>query len=44
MAQPMSNQAAVVVVLSIALQTAAQLQLKPRAFAMMIACGAVSIL
>jgi di/tricarboxylate transporter len=38
--QPMSNQAAAVVVLPIALQTAAQLQLNPRTFAMMIAVAA----
>ena len=38
--QPMSNQAAAIVVLPIALQTALQLQLNPRAFAMMIAFAA----
>jgi di/tricarboxylate transporter len=38
--QPMSNQAAAVVVLPIALQTAAQLGLNPRTFAMMIAVAA----
>ena len=39
--QPMSNQAAVVV-LPIAIQTALQLGLNPRTFAMMIAVGATS--
>ena len=38
--QPMSNQAAAVVVVPIALQTAVQLGLNPRAFAVMIAVGA----
>jgi di/tricarboxylate transporter len=38
--QPMSNQAAAIVVLPIALQTAYQLELNPRAFAMMIAVAA----
>jgi di/tricarboxylate transporter len=38
--QPMSNQAAAIVVLPIALQTAYQLQLNPRAFAMTIAFAA----
>lgn len=38
--QPMSNQAAAIVVLPIALQTAYQLQVNPRAFAMMIAVAA----
>jgi di/tricarboxylate transporter len=38
--QPMSNQAAAVVVIPIALQTATQLGLNPRAFAVMIALGA----
>jgi di/tricarboxylate transporter len=38
--QPMSNQAAAAVVLPVALQTAAQLGLNPRAFAMMIAVAA----
>lgn len=38
--QPMSNQAAAVVVLPIALQTALQLGLNPRTFAVMIAVGA----
>jgi di/tricarboxylate transporter len=38
--QPMSNQAAAVVVVPIAIQTALQLGLNPRAFAMMIAVGA----
>lgn len=38
--QPMSNQAAAIVVLPIALQTATQLQVNPRAFAMMIAFAA----
>ena len=38
--QPMSNQAAAVVVVPIALQTAAQLNLNPRTFAMMIAVAA----
>ncbi len=38
--QPMSNQAAAVVVLPVALQTAAQLGLNPRTFAVMIAVGA----
>jgi len=38
--QPMSNQAAAVVVLPIAVQTASQLGLNPRAFAMMIAVAA----
>lgn len=38
--QPMSNQAAAVVVLPIALQTAMQLGLNPRTFAVMIAVGA----
>jgi di/tricarboxylate transporter len=38
--QPMSNQAAAIVVLPIALQTAMQLQLNPRAFAMAIAFAA----
>jgi di/tricarboxylate transporter len=38
--QPMSNQAAAVVVVPIALETAAQLGLNPRTFAVMIALGA----
>lgn len=38
--QPMSNQAAAIVVLPIALETARQLSLDPRAFAMMIAVAA----
>ena len=38
--QPMSNQAAAVVVLPVAIQTAAQLQLNPRTFAMMVAVAA----
>ncbi|HNR14613.1 MAG TPA: SLC13 family permease [Thermodesulfobacteriota bacterium] len=38
--QPMSNQAAAAVVLPVALQTAAQLGLNPRTFAMMIAVAA----
>jgi di/tricarboxylate transporter len=38
--QPMSNQAAAVVVLPVAMQTAAQLGLNPRAFAMIVALGA----
>jgi len=38
--QPMSNQAAAVVILPIALQTAAQLDLNPRTFAMMVAVAA----
>jgi len=38
--QPMSNQAAAVVVLPVALQTAVQLDLNPRTFAMMIAVAA----
>lgn len=38
--QPMSNQAAAIVVLPIALQTAYQVQANPRAFAMMIAVAA----
>jgi di/tricarboxylate transporter len=38
--QPMSNQAAAVVVLPVALQTAVQLQLNPRTFAMMVAVAA----
>jgi di/tricarboxylate transporter len=38
--QPMSNQAAAIVVLPVALQTAEQLQLNPRTFAMMIAVAA----
>ncbi len=38
--QPMSNQAAAVVVLPVALQTAMQIGLNPRAFAVMIALGA----
>jgi di/tricarboxylate transporter len=38
--QPMSNQAAVAVVLPIAIQTAVQLQLNPRTFAMMVAVAA----
>jgi di/tricarboxylate transporter len=38
--QPMSNQAAAVVVLPIAIQTALQLQLNPRTFAMMVAVAA----
>jgi di/tricarboxylate transporter len=40
--QPMSNQAAAVVVLPVALQTAIQLGLNPRTFAMMIAVAASS--
>jgi di/tricarboxylate transporter len=38
--QPMSNQAAAVVVIPVALQTAVQLGLNPRTFAMMIAVAA----
>jgi di/tricarboxylate transporter len=38
--QPMSNQAAVAVVLPIAIQTAVQLHLNPRTFAMMVAVAA----
>jgi di/tricarboxylate transporter len=38
--QPMSNQAAAIVVLPVALQTAEQLHLNPRTFAMMIAVAA----
>jgi di/tricarboxylate transporter len=38
--QPMSNQAAAVVVVPVALQTASQLNLNPRTFAIMIAVGA----
>ncbi len=38
--QPMSNQAAAVVVIPIAIQTALQLNLNPRTFAVMIAVGA----
>ncbi len=38
--QPMSNQAAAVVVLPIAIQTALQLDLNPRSFAMMVALAA----
>ena len=38
--QPLSNQAAAVVVVPVALETARQLGLNPRAFAMMIAVGA----
>jgi di/tricarboxylate transporter len=38
--QPMSNQAAAAVVLPVAIQTALQLGLNPRAFAVMIAVGA----
>jgi len=38
--QPMSNQAAAVVVIPVAIQTAAQLGLNPRTFAIMIAVGA----
>ena len=38
--QPMSNQAAAAVVVPIALQTAVQLGVNPRTFAMMIAVGA----
>src|SRR6185436_3815027 len=38
--QPMSNQAAAAVVLPIAIQTAVQLHLNPRTFAMMIAVAA----
>jgi di/tricarboxylate transporter len=38
--QPMSNQAAVAVVLPIAIQTAVQLQLNPRTFAMIVAVAA----
>ena len=38
--QPMSNQAAAVLVLPIAIQTALQLDLNPRTFAVMIAVGA----
>jgi di/tricarboxylate transporter len=38
--QPMSNQAAVAVVLPIAIQTAVQLDLNPRTFAMMVAVAA----
>jgi len=40
LSQPMSNQAAAVVVVPIALQTAVQLGLNPRSFAVMIAIGA----
>jgi di/tricarboxylate transporter len=38
--QPMSNQAAAVVVLPVAIQAALQLQLNPRTFAMMVAVAA----
>jgi di/tricarboxylate transporter len=38
--QPMSNQAAALVLLPVALETAASLQLNPRTFAMMIAVAA----
>lgn len=38
--QPMSNQAAAVVILPVALQTAVQLDLNPRTFAMMVAVAA----
>jgi di/tricarboxylate transporter len=38
--QPMSNQASAVVILPVAIQTAAQLDLNPRTFAMMIAVAA----
>jgi di/tricarboxylate transporter len=38
--QPMSNQAAAIVVLPVAIQAAAQLDLNPRAFAMMVAVAA----
>jgi len=38
--QPMSNQAAAVVIVPVALQTAIQLNLDPRPFAMMIAVAA----
>ena len=38
--QPMSNQAAAVVIIPVALQTASQLGLNPRTFAVMIAVGA----
>ena len=38
--QPMSNQAAVAVILPIAIQTALQLNLNPRTFAMMVAVAA----
>jgi di/tricarboxylate transporter len=38
--QPMSNQAAAVVVLPVAIQTALQLELNPRTFAMMVAVAA----
>jgi di/tricarboxylate transporter len=38
--QPMSNQAAAIVVVPVALQTALQLELNPRTFAMMIAVAA----
>ena len=40
LSQPMSNQAAAVVVVPIAIQTALQLGLNPRSFAVMIALGA----
>lgn len=40
MTQPMSNQAAAVVVIPVAIQAAAQLGLNPRTFAVMIAVGA----
>ncbi len=40
MTQPMSNQAAAVVVIPVAIQTAAMLGLNPRTFAVMIAVGA----
>ena len=40
LSQPMSNQAAAVVVVPIAIQTAIQLGLNPRSFAVMIALGA----
>ena len=40
--QPMSNQAAAVVVLPIAIQTAIQLGLNPRTFAVLIAVGAAT--
>ena len=38
--QPMSNQAAAAVVIPVAIQTAVQLQLNPRTFAMMVAVAA----
>jgi di/tricarboxylate transporter len=41
--QPMSNQAAALVVLPVAIQTVIQMNLNPRTFAMMIAVGALPL-